>query len=433
MKIAIIGSGVAGLTAAHLLHKENDITVYESNNYIGGHVNTIDLPAEATDDAPVSIDTGFIVFNDWTYPNFENLISDLDIETQDSEMSFSAKCDVTGFEWSGNNLQSLIFNRDNWKQLKPYLIFYDIVRFKRISMEFLNNTYLNDSTNEPTLGNFLESNKFSSAFIKYYILPMGAAIWSSTLEKINEYPARSFLTFFKNHGLLNLNVRPQWKTIVGGSKQYVSELIKPFRNKIFTNTTILKVKRTADYIEVIPQGRHAEHFDHIFFACHSDQALNLTENSSIEEKNILGDIQYQENIAVLHTDNMSMPKRKNAWSSWNYLVPEKETGCANVTYYMNRLQNLDCEKDYFVTLNPHKEICPSKILKVIDYMHPVFDQPAIDAQKQFSTINGYNNTWYCGAYWRNGFHEDGVWSAIRAVEEFNKSINNEQLYLQRAS
>jgi predicted NAD/FAD-binding protein len=430
MKVAIIGSGVAGLTAAHLLHKDNEITVYEAGNYIGGHVNTIDLP---TEDVPVSIDTGFIVFNDWTYPNFENLINDLNVQTQDSEMSFSAKCDVTDFEWSGNNLQSLIFNRDNWKQLKPYLIFYDIVRFKKHAMEFLDNKNPSDSKNELTLGSFLELNKFSSAFINYYILPMGAAIWSSTLEKINEYPARSFLTFFKNHGLLNLNVRPQWKTIVGGSKQYVSKLIKPFQDNILTNTTIVNVKRNTRNIEVVSQNNSSEYFDHVFFACHSDQALSLIENASTEEQQILGNIQYQENIAVLHTDSTTMPKRKKAWSSWNYLVPEKETGCANVTYYMNRLQNLNCEKDYFVTLNPHKEICPSKILKVINYTHPVFDQSAIEAQKQFNTINGYNNSWYCGAYWRNGFHEDGVWSAIRAVEQFNKSINNEELYLQRAS
>lgn len=425
MKIAIIGSGVAGLTAAHLLHKQHNIAVYESSNYIGGHVNTIDLCAEET---PVSIDTGFIVFNDWTYPNFENLINSLDVQIQNSEMSFSAKCEITGFEWSGSGLQSLLFNSDNWKQLKPYQIFYDIVRFKKLALAFLD-----QSEKQQTLGEFLNSNKFSAAFIKYYILPMGAAIWSSTLEQINDYPAKSFLTFFKNHGLLNLKDRPQWKTIVGGSKKYVSELIKPFKNKIHTNTAVKNVKRVADRVEIFSEGRTPEYFDHVIFACHSDQALALLDCCSSNEKKVLGSIQYQKNIAVLHTDESAMPTRKSAWSSWNYLVHAEDTGNANVTYYMNRLQNLNCEKDYFVTLNPSQEINPSKIIKTIDYMHPVFDQSAVEAQQQHESISGQVNTWYCGAYWRNGFHEDGVWSAIRAVEQFNQSINNEELYLQRAS
>lgn len=425
MKIAIIGSGVAGLTAAHLLHQQHDIAVYESNNYIGGHVNTIDLYIE---EKPISIDTGFIVFNDWTYPNFEQLINSLNIRIQNSEMSFSAKCESTGFEWSGSGLQSLIFNSDNWKQLKPYQIFYDIIRFKKLALAFLENT-----EKQQTLGEFLNTNRFSAAFTKYYILPMGAAIWSSTLVQINNYPARSFLKFFKNHGLLNLKVRPQWKTIVGGSKQYVSELIKPFKNKIYTNTAVKNVKRVAGRVEIFSEGRAPEYFDHVIFACHSDQALALLDRYSPKEKKVLGSIQYQKNVAVLHSDESIMPERRSAWSSWNYFIPSKDTGNANVTYYMNRLQNLSCQEDYFVTLNPNTEINPSKIIETIDYMHPVFNQPTIDAQQQQSSINGENNTWYCGAYWRNGFHEDGVWSAIRTVEQLNDFINNEELYLQRAS
>jgi len=265
------------------------------------------------------------------------------------------------------------------------------------------------------------------------LLPMGAAIWSSTLEQINTYPARSFLSFFKNHGLLNLKERPQWKTIVGGSKQYVSQLIKPFESKIYINTAVKNVKRVAGRIEIFSEGRAPEYFDHVIFACHSDQALTLLDQYSSIEKNVLGSIQYQKNIAVLHTDDSSMPIRKSAWSSWNYLVPSKETGNANVTYYMNRLQNLNCKEDYFVTLNPCQEINQTKIIKTIEYMHPVFDQPAIEAQQQHHSINGQDNAWYCGAYWRNGFHEDGVWSAMRTVEQLNNYINNEQLYLQRAS
>jgi predicted NAD/FAD-binding protein len=343
-------------------------------------------------------------------------------------MSFSAKCEETGFEWSGSGLHSLIFNRDNWKQLKPYQIFYDIVRFKNNAITFLDQT-----SKQQTLGEFLTSNKFSQAFIKYYILPMGAAIWSSSIEQINDYPARSFLTFFQNHGLLNLKVRPQWKTIVGGSKQYMAELTKPFIHKIHIGTAVNKIKRVASRVEIFSSGRAAEYFDHVFFACHSDQALSLLDRPSKNENKILGNIRFQNNIAVLHTDESIMPKRQSAWSSWNYLVPKESSNTAMVTYYMNRLQNLSCENNYFVTLNPIQEIHTSKIIKTIDYMHPIFDQLAIQAQKKYRTINGENNSWFCGAYWRNGFHEDGVWSAIRAVEQFNKQIKNEELYLQRAS
>ncbi len=425
MKIAIVGTGVSGLTTAHILHKEHDVTVYEASDYIGGHVNTIDLSTEVE---PVSIDTGFIVFNDWTYPNFEKLISGLDIKIQNSEMSFSASCIESGFEWSGSGLKSLIFNRENWSQLKPYQIFFDIVRFKKYAIEFLKT-----ADQKQTLSDFLNNNNFSSAFIKYYILPMGAAIWSSNLEQISSYPAHSFLTFFQNHGLLNLKVRPQWKTIVGGSKKYVSELCRPFENRIYTNTPVSIVKRLAGRIEVFSRGRPPEYFDHIFFACHSDQALSLLDKTSNQEKSVLSGIEFQNNIAVLHTDSSLMPNRSSAWSSWNYLIPKEDTGNANVTYYMNRLQNLSCKKDYFVTLNPNQIIKPSKIIKKIDYMHPVFNQSAINSQQQYESINGRNNAWYCGAYWRNGFHEDGVWSAIRATNQFNEYIKNEELYIQRAS
>lgn len=425
MKIAIIGSGVAGLTAAHLLHPHHDIRVYESENYIGGHINTIDVPTEKT---PISIDTGFIVFNDWTYPNFEKLINTLDVQTKNSEMSFSATCEESGFEWSGNGLKGLIFNSDNWKQSKPYQMFYDIVRFKKLSL-----AYLDQGDEQQTLGDFLSAHNFSTPFIKYYILPMGAAIWSSTLNQINNYPCKSFLSFFKNHGLLNLKVRPQWKTIVGGSKTYVAELIKPFESRVHKSTAVTNVKRIAGRVEVFSAGRSPEYYDHIFFACHSDQALDLLDKCNANETNILGDIPYQNNIAILHTDESIMPKRKSAWSSWNYFIPQENTGNANVTYYMNRLQNLNSNNDYFVTLNPCQNIDSEKIIKKIKYRHPVFNSPAINAQKHFEKINGQENTWYCGAYWRNGFHEDGVWSAIRAVEAFNKNLNNEELHLQRAS
>ena len=425
MKIAIIGSGVSGLTAAHMLHKQHDISVFESGSYIGGHVNTIDVEDNGK---VLGIDTGFIVFNDWTYPNFDKLIEKLDIKIQNTEMSFSVRCARSDFEWSGSGLKSLIFNSDNWNKTKAYKIFIEMLRFNKLSKTLL---LANDF--DISLGEFLNRNNFSDEFIHYYILPMGAAIWSSEPNKIREFPAQSFLHFFMNHGLLNLKHRPQWKSIVGGSKQYVTELTIPFKNKIHLNSAVQQVRRVAGRIEIFAKNRSPEYFDHVIFACHSDQALKLIEYPSNDEQNILGGIRFSRNLAILHTDSSLMPKRKSSWSSWNYFVPKKEQSSVTVTYYMNRLQNLKTKKDYFVTLNQKEYLKESDIIKTINYTHPIFDSAAIKAQQKHDLINGIQQTWYCGAYWRNGFHEDGVWSAIQTVNKLNKYIEDEQLYLQRAS
>ncbi len=425
MRIAIIGTGVSGLTAAHLLNPHHDVKVYEAANYIGGHVNTIDVEERKQS---LSIDTGFIVFNDWTYPNFENLIDKLDVDIDDSEMSFSARCENTGFEWSGSSLSTLIFNNQNWKLSKPYLILFDVLRFNKTAKRFLQ-----QSSEELSLEEFLKKYGFSNAFTQYYILPMGAAIWSSCTNQIKHYPARSFLKFFYNHGLLNIKNRPQWKTIRGGSKRYVSELIKPFRHKIFLGSKVEKVTRNENNIIVHAHDHEPSHFDHIIFACHSDQALKILENPTSKELSILSNLKFQHNTAVLHTDPKFMPKRKELWSSWNYWVPQSESKTVKVTYYMNRLQNLSSDRNYFVTLNSNDIIDPEKVLYSVNYSHPVFDISAIESQRQFSDINGIKNTWYCGAYWRNGFHEDGVWSAIQSVNLLNNRINCGQLHLQRAS
>jgi predicted NAD/FAD-binding protein len=303
-----------------------------------------------------------------------------------------------------------------------------VLRFNKTAKEFLAG-----KESDQTLGEFLVQYQFSDAFIHNYLVPMGAAIWSSEPEQINEFPAKSFLTFFNQHGLLNLKHRPQWKTIVGGSNQYVKELIKPFINKIHLNTPVECIKRVAQRVEIFAKGRKPEYFDHVFIACHSDQALNLLDQPTTDEANILGSIRYQANTAVLHTDQSLMPSRKSAWSSWNYYIPEQDSDNVKVTYYMNKLQNLSVNQDYFVTLNLDEKIDQKKIFKKISYSHPVFDHSAIKAQKQHTFINGTDNTWYCGAYWRNGFHEDGVWSAFQSVEQFTTLIEHEELYLQRAS
>jgi predicted NAD/FAD-binding protein len=425
MKIAIIGSGIAGLTAAHLLHEKHDITVYEAANYIGGHVNSIDVDEEHQS---VTVDTGFIVFNDWTYPSFEKLLSELKVEVQNSEMSFSAQCEATGFEWSGNGLRGMVFNKDNWWQYKSYQIFFDMLRFNKEAKR-----YLKIGQCEQTIKQFLVERKYSTAFIDFYIVPMGAAIWSSDVDKINQFPAMSFLSFFNQHGLLNINHRPQWKTIVGGSRQYVKQLTKPFLHNIHINSPVEQVKRVAQGIEIMTKDCATEFFDHVFIACHSDQALKILEKPTALESEVLGNIHYQANTAVLHTDKKLMPSRKADWSSWNYFIAKQSSENVKLTYYMNRLQKLATDHDYFVTLNDDARIDPDKIIRTIDYMHPVFDHSAITAQKQHAHINGTKNTWYCGAYWRNGFHEDGVWSAEQSVKQFVNQVDNEELYLQRAS
>ena len=425
MKIAVIGSGVSGLTAAHLLHKEHDITIYEAANYIGGHANTIEVNEQ---EQTVYIDTGFIVFNNWTYPNFEKLISGLDIIEQNSEMSFSTRCEGTGFEWAGSSLSTLIFNSDNWNRTIPYQILFDIFRFNKLSKK-----YLTEQDDTLTLGEFLKINNFSNAFVKYYILPMGAAIWSSHANQIKQYPAKSFLSFFNNHGLLNIRHRPQWKTIRQGSCKYVQELSKPFLNKIRLNSAVQSIVRTQESVTIHDANGESCSYDYVFVACHSDQALRLLQQPTALEKNTLSNIRYQKNSAVLHTDHTLMPKRPENWSSWNYWVPKNEKDDVKVTYYMNKLQNLQSTNDYFVTLNFDEFIDEENIIYKTTYTHPVFDYNAIQAQQNFMELNGANNTWYCGAYWRNGFHEDGVWSAVEAVNLFKSRISNEKLYLQRAS
>ena len=427
MKIAIIGAGISGLTAAHKLHQEHDICVFEKNSYAGGHANTVDIHEG---DKNVAIDTGFIVLNDWTYPNFEALLNSLKVELADSEMSFSAKCLHSHFEWCGKGIRGLALNKHNWYRAKSYSILFDFFRFNKLAKKLVS-----QNKQQQTLGEFLKQHNFSKTFIEHYILPMGAAIWSSSTKDIGGYPAHSFLTFFNNHGLLNVNDRPQWKTIVGGSRQYVSKLTQPFREKIKLNSTINNIERKNGKILIHHEHKSSEEFDHVVFACHSDQALQLLARPSNDEQQTLEKIRYQYNEAVLHTDESLMPVNRQAWCSWNYLLPENSSENAKVTYYMNRLQPLQTKSDYFVTLNLTDHIDPRKIIRTIGYQHPVFDKAAIEAQKNLSVLNGKQNTWFCGAYWRNGFHEDGVWSALTTVEQFKRETSeaDEQLHLQRAS
>jgi predicted NAD/FAD-binding protein len=412
MKLAIVGTGIAGMTAAHLLHEEHDLTIFEAGSHIGGHTNTVDVNLQGT---TYAIDTGFIVFNDWTYPNFIALLDRLGVASQPSDMSFSVRCEETGLEYNGTTLNSLFAQRRNLLRPSFYPMIRDILRFNRESLDLLD-----EPGPGPSLGAYLEQNRYSPAFIRRYIVPMAGAIWSAGRATMQEFPARYLVQFFKNHGMLSVDARPTWRVITGGSQRYVEPLVRPFRDRIRLQSPVESISRYPDRVEV--RGRdqrgayQTERFDGVVLACHSDQALALLADPSPLEKEILGAIRYQPNEAVLHTDRSLLPRRRLAWAAWNYHLVPNPPDHALVTYHMNRLQGLSAPYDFCVTLNHTEAIDPATILKRITYHHPVFSPEAIAAQQRHGEINGCRRTWYCGAYWGFGFHEDGVKSAMTACQ-----------------
>jgi predicted NAD/FAD-binding protein len=418
MKIAIIGSGIAGNVAAYHLSKEHDITLFEQNSHIGGHTHTHSIDDAAGD---LNIDTGFIVLNDRTYPNFIKLLEELDVDIQATEMSFSVKCENTGLEYNGNNLNTLFAQRSNLFSPVFYRMISDILRFNREATEAIN-----DIDSDQSLGDFLHSGNYSEIFINKYIVPMGAAIWSTNPQDMFSFPARFFFRFFLNHGLLSVNDRPQWYVIKGGSNSYVKKLISGFEDRIRTACPVEKIVRHDDHVEIHTQSHGVERYDYVFIASHSDQALNMLQHPSTQERETLSAIEYQENEAVLHTDRSLLPVRKRAWASWNYHIPTDKRSNVALTYNMNILQGLKSDNTYCVTLNYSDQIDQGKILKTIQYDHPVFTPKSIIAQDNHRLINGTGRTYYCGAYWRNGFHEDGVVSALNALSHFKQDISNEE-------
>lgn len=419
VKIAIIGTGIAGNLAAYRLALRHDITVFEADNRIGGHTHTINL--ERGGEA-LAVDTGFIVFNDATYPNFIALLDELGVASQTSDMSFSVRCEHTGLEYNGATLNSLFAQRSNLFRPSFYRMLRDILRFNREAPALLLQT---GST--LTLNQFLEENNYSREFIEHYILPMGAAIWSASPDGMGAVPAGFFVRFFHNHGLLSVNDRPTWRVIQGGSYRYVEKLVAGHRERIRLNAPVQWIKRYADRVEVKTPGAAPESFDHVILACHSDQALALLADPSPEERDVLGAIAYQRNEAVLHTDQSLMPRRPRAWAAWNYHIPaQAETaGRVALTYNMNILQSLKAEETYCVTLNHTDAIDPSKIIRRLDYSHPIFTERTLLAQQRQREINGVRRSYYCGAYWRYGFHEDGVVSAMAALEHLNADLSRE--------
>ena len=412
MKLAIVGTGIAGMTAAHLLHGEHDLTIYEAGEYIGGHTNTVEVEREGM---TYAVDTGFIVFNDWTYPNFIGLLDRLGVASQPSDMSFSVRCEDTGLEYNGTSLNRLFAQRRNLLRPSFYRMIRDILRFNRESVGLLN-----EPDPGPSLGAYLEQNRYSPPFIRNYIIPMAGAIWSAGPSAIWRYPARYLVQFFKNHGMLSVDARPTWRVITGGSQRYVEKLVRPFRERIRLQSPVEAIIRDSHGVEVRSHDRagtsHTARFDGVVLACHSDQALALLADPSPLERDILGAIRYQANEAILHTDRSLLPRRRRAWAAWNYHLLPTPADRVLVTYHMNTLQRLRASCDFCVTLNRSDAIDPAQVLKRITYHHPVFTPEAIAAQQRHREINGQRRTWYCGAYWGFGFHEDGVKSAMMACE-----------------
>lgn len=418
MKIAVVGTGISGNLAAYHLNKKHDITVFEAENYAGGHTHThtVELGGEKQ-----VIDTGFIVFNKKTYPNFINLLKELEVPYQSSKMSFSVQNQRTGLEYNGTNLNALFAQRRNLFRPRFYRMIKQILRFNKESLSLLA-----DDTDSISLGDYLYNNQYGKEFIHDYIIPMGAAIWSTDHDSMFAFPARFFVQFFHNHGMLSVDVRPEWFVIKGGSSEYLKPLIAGHKDKIRLSAPVENVRRTAGGVFVKATGYEEERFDYVFIASHSDQALSSLAEPTPLENEVLGAIPYINNEVVLHYDQSLLPKRKLAWGAWNYqLLKEKKERVA-LTYNMNILQSLKSDYTFNVTLNNTAAIDPKKIIKVLQYTHPFFSVDGVKAQQKHSELNGQNRTYYCGAYWRYGFHEDGVVSALQALKDFNRDVLGEQ-------
>jgi predicted NAD/FAD-binding protein len=410
------------MVAAYRLSRDHEVTVYEAGAYIGGHTNTVDVEYEGKSYA---VDTGFIVFNDWTYPRFIEIMSELGVSWQPSSMSFSVRCEKTGLEYNGTNLNALFAQRRNFLRPAFLRMIKDILRFNRRAPELLR------SDGAESLGEYLRRESYSRYFVDHYIIPMGAAIWSSRPIDMLHFPARFFVEFFANHGFLSVNERPTWRVIRGGSREYVKRLTAPYASRIHLNSPVASLQRQRHQVALRLRNGSVEHFDDVVLACHSDQALKLLSDPSPEECAILGAIPYQANEALLHTDARLMPKRALAWAAWNYHLPIEQYERVTVTYNMNILQSIAAPAQFLLTLNRGADVDPARVIGRYVYDHPVYTSRAVAAQARRHEINGVRHTYYCGAYWGYGFHEDGVKSALVAVEEFQRRLAYEQPHLQR--
>ena len=412
MKIAVIGSGVSGLTASLILQSKHKVTLYEKNSTLGGHANTVNL---SIDNVSHKVETGFIVLNDHNYPNFIKLLKYLNIDTNKSTMSFSVSVDQGVFEYSSSYLGLIaqpknIFDPKYWEMLRDINYFYNNA-LKDINYEVENET----------LGEYLKRCKYSEKFINYHLLPMTASIWSCPKNVIINFPVKSLLEFFKNHKLLNLYDRPIWKTVTGGSREYIKSIEKRLDGPIYLNNRINSIIEKKDGM-YLKSSNGIKKYDAVILACHADESHFLLKDKFKEQDRVLSRFSFQKNTAILHSDINFMPKRKSVWSSWNYISQSGISGNLSVTYWMNKLQNLKSTKPILLSLNPKRLPNPDLIYGQYTYSHPVFDNNAILTQKELNTIQGKNNIWYCGAWTKYGFHEDGVRSAIDLARDFNVDI-----------
>ena len=407
MKIAVIGSGISGLGAAYFLSKKYRVDLFEKDDHFGGHAHTVEIATNNSKEF-ISMDIGFIVFNKINYPNLIKLFNSLEVPYEESNMSFSVSVKNSNVEYSGSGLGGLFSNKYNILNFSFLKMIREIIFFYK-EAEKINE----EEQEEKTLGEFLKSKKMSNYFINFHIIPMVAAIWSMPLDLAEKMPLSLFLNFFKNHGLFKIKNRPQWYTVKGRSKIYVNKILKKISGEYFKNYEIKKVYRKKDNVRLY-YGSSNEYFDYdqVVFASHANDTLNLIQNPTENEKKILKSFEYKKNTAILHTDELLMPKNKKAWSSWNSIMDNNNLNKNCVTYWLNKLQNLKSYKNYFLTLNPIIDIDKKRIIKKVEFTHPFYDIKTIQAQKHLYQIQGINNSWFCGSYFGYGFHEDGLKSAI---------------------
>ena len=414
IRIAIVGSGISGLVCSYFLNKHFEIKLYEKNDYVGGHSNTVDINYDGN---KIAVDTGFIVFNHQTYPNLKAFFELLKVDYQPSKMSFAVKIDDSKIEYAGTNLKAVFAQKKNLLNPQFIKMLFDILRFNKTAQDLLNQ----EKNLDYSMINFLKDLKVGKYFQEYYLLPMASAIWSTPLNKIHDYPASSFVRFFKNHGLLTVNDQPQWLTVSNGSRQYVNKVCANFMDKISLNDEVQKIYQNPEKKWVIESQKSTEIFDKIVIASHADQALKFIQNPTSQQQEILSSFNYQKNLAVLHRDCAVMPKSKKAWASWVYSHNSSgenlEKNNLSVSYWMNNLQNINHSYPLFVTLNPNIRIEEKNIFAKFEYDHPIFDAKAVKAQERIDEIQGQDEIYFCGAYQSFGFHEDGISSAIRVLNK----------------
>jgi predicted NAD/FAD-binding protein len=413
-KIAVIGTGISGLASAYLLDARHDVTVYEKEKRLGGHTRTLNV---RYGDRDIAVDTGFIVFNETNYPHLSAMFRHLGVATHESDMTFAASIQDGWFEWGAENLNTVFGQRRNMLRPAFYGVCRDVMRFNAQAVETV------ERHPGLTLEGLITKLKLGEWFRRYYLLPMGGAIWSCPLAQMLQFPARTFVRFFQNHGLLSFNGQPQWYTVTGGAQNYVDRLSNPLAGRIRSGCGVAKVTRFDGGVCVTDDSGYNQTYDHVVFACHGDEALAALGDADDRERQVLSAFRYQRNVAILHKDSSVMPKQRRCWASWNYRSEgQGEDTAVSVSYWMNKLQGIDPAYPMFVTLNPARPIAEEHVFDRHEFDHPVFDNAAIAAQSRVQQMQGARNTWFCGAHLRHGFHEDGLWSAVTVAERLGASI-----------